>query len=66
MSPLSLKAYFLCNERKLMKKRVRQRANRKIKEKMLDIKNIYGVNDPTPHEAVKEIVKEFKKKQCQM
>lgn len=49
-----------------MKKRKKQRHNRRIKEKMLDIKNMCGVNDPTPHEAVKEIIKEFKKKQCQM
>ena len=49
-----------------MKNRKKQRHNRKIKEEMLDRKDMCGVNDPTPYEAVKEIIKEFKKKQCQM
>lgn len=46
-----------------MKNRKKQRHNRRIKEKMLDSKNLCGVNDPTPYEAVKEIIKEFKKRQ---
>ena len=49
-----------------MKNRKKQRHNRRIKEEMLDRKNMCGINDPTPYEAVKEIIKEFKKKQCQM
>ena len=49
-----------------MKNRKKQRYNRKIKEEMLDRKDACGLNDPTPYEAVKEIIKEFKKKQCQM
>ena len=49
-----------------MKNRKKQRHNRKIKEQMLDRKDMCGLNDPTPYEAVKEIIKEFKKKQCQM
>ena len=49
-----------------MKNRKKQRHNRRIKEEMLDGKDMCGLNDPTPYEAVKEIIKEFKKKQCQM
>ena len=49
-----------------MKNRRKQRHNRRIKEELLDRKDICGLNDPTPYEAVKEIIKEFKKKQCQM
>lgn len=49
-----------------MKNRKKQRHNRRIKEELLDRKDICGINDPTPYEAVKEIIKEFKKKQCQM
>ena len=49
-----------------MKNRKKQRHNRRIKEELLDRKDICGLNDPTPYEAVKEIIKEFKKKQCQM
>ena len=43
-----------------MKNRNRQRHNRKIKEEMLDLKDMCGVNDSTPYEAVKEIIREFK------
>lgn len=43
-----------------MKNRNRQRHNRKVKEDMLDLRNMCGVKDPTPYEAVKEIIKEFK------
>lgn len=49
-----------------MKNRKKQRHNRRIKEELLDRKDMCGLNDPTPYEAVKEIIKEFKKKQCQM
>ena len=49
-----------------MKKRDKQRHNRKIKEEILERKTLYGANDPTPYEAVKEIIKEFKRGQCQM
>ena len=49
-----------------MKNRKKQRHNRRIKEELLDRKDICGLNDPTPYEAVKEIIKEFKKKQCQI
>lgn len=49
-----------------MKNRKKQRHNRKIKEEFLDRKDMCGLNDPTPYETVKEILKEFKKKQCQM
>ena len=49
-----------------MKNRKKQRHNRKIKEELLDRKDMCGLNDPTPYEAVKKIIKEFKKKQCQM
>lgn len=45
-----------------MKNRNKQRFNRKIKEEMLDLKSIYGYKDPTPQQAVREIIKEFKKK----
>ena len=49
-----------------MKNRKKQRHNRRIKEELLDRKDMCGLNDLTPYEAVKEIIKEFKKKQCQM
>lgn len=49
-----------------MMNRKKQRHNRKIKEKLLDRKDMCRLNDPTPYEAVKEIIKEFKKKQCQI
>ena len=43
-----------------MKNRDRQRHNRRVKEEMLDLRNMCGVKDPTPYEAVKVIIKEFK------
>lgn len=43
-----------------MRNRERQRANRKIKEELIKLKDSCGVNDPTPYEAVKELVKSFK------
>lgn len=45
-----------------MKNRNRQRHNRRVKEEMLDLKDMCGVKDPTPYEAVKEIIKEFKQR----
>ena len=39
-----------------MKNRKRQRLNRKRKEERLNRKDICGVNDPTPYEAVKNII----------
>lgn len=44
-----------------MKNRDRQRANRKLKEELLDFRDVCGVKDPTPYEAVKEIIAEMKK-----
>ena len=44
-----------------MKSRDRQRANRRLKEELLDLKDSCGVNDPTPYEAVREIIQEFRK-----
>ena len=43
-----------------MKNRARQRENRKIKEEMLDLRDMCGIKDPTPYEAVKEIIRELK------
>ena len=48
-------------ERRIMKKRERQRANRKVKEQMLSLKDTCGVCDPTPYEAVRELINEFKR-----
>ena len=45
-----------------MKKRDRQRLNRKMKEEMLDAKNLYGKRDPTPYNAVRNIILEKYKK----
>ena len=45
-----------------MRNRARQRANRKLKEEMLDLRDLCGVKEPTPYEAVKVIIiNEFKK-----
>lgn len=44
-----------------MKRRDKQRFNRQIKEETLELRNLFGNNDPTPYKAVKEIQKEFKK-----
>lgn len=41
-----------------MKNRIRQRSNRRIKEEIIDLKNSCGFYDPTPYEAVKQIIKE--------
>lgn len=62
MSSLTYKGVIrLTPEGRVMKNRQRQRANRRLKEEMLDLKDMCGVNDPTPREAVKEIINEFKK-----
>ena len=39
-----------------MKNRNRQRHNRRVKEEMLDLRDMCGVKDSTPYEAVKEII----------
>lgn len=44
-----------------MKTRAKQRANRKLKLAMLDRRDICGVKDPTPHEAVKELIEESRR-----
>ncbi|MCR5322178.1 MAG: hypothetical protein K6E85_02675 [Lachnospiraceae bacterium] len=44
-----------------MKTRDRQRANRRLKEEMLELRDTCGVKDPTPYEAVKDIIKELRK-----
>ena len=41
-----------------MKTRAKQRANRKLKLAMLDRRDACGVYDPTPYEAVKEMIEE--------
>ena len=46
-----------------MKNRDRQRVNRRIKGMMLSVANEYGVADPTPYEAVKEYIRELRKKE---
>ena len=45
-----------------MKNRIRQRSNRRIKEEILDLKNSCGFYDPTPYEAVKQIIREEREK----
>ena len=44
-----------------MKNRDRQRHNRRVKEELLDLRNMSGVKDPTPYEAVKEMIEENKR-----
>ena len=41
-----------------MKNRIRQRANRRKKEEMLDYRDICGIKDPTPYEAVRNMLTE--------
>ena len=50
--------------------RAKQRANRKIKaheislgihEEPIDKRNFYGIQDPTPYEAVKNIIRKERK-----
>ncbi len=45
-----------------MKNRIKQRSNRRIKEELLDLKNACGVYDPTPYEAVMQIIREEREK----
>jgi hypothetical protein len=40
-----------------MKNRDKQRMNRRIVNELLSLKDICGTKDPTPYEAVKEIVR---------
>ena len=44
-----------------MKNRERQRANRRRKEERLDRCNCYGLQDPTPRQAVQNIINEAKR-----
>ena len=44
-----------------MKTRTKQRANRKLKLAMLDRRDACGIYDPTPYEAVKEMIEENKR-----
>ena len=44
-----------------MKNRYRQRTNRKSAHELLGLRDICGNKDPTPYEAVKEIVRTSKK-----
>ena len=44
-----------------MKKRTRQRANRRLKEELLELRDSSGIKDPTPYEAVKKIINEIRK-----
>ena len=61
MSSLTQKGVILITpEGRVMKKRDRQRTNRRLKEQMLDLKDACGINDPTPREALKEIINEFR------
>ena len=48
-----------------MKNRIRQRINRRIKEEMLDLRNAGGFHDPTPYEAVKQIIRKNKELKTQ-
>jgi hypothetical protein len=63
MSPLSTDVYLgHPNGGTDMKNREKQRHNRKIKEEMLKLKDSCGVIDPTPHEAVKGLIKQYQHK----
>ena len=44
-----------------MKNREKQRNNRRKKEEMVSQKDLCGIYDPTPHEAVKRIVHKSRK-----
>jgi hypothetical protein len=46
-----------------MKKRDKQRDNRRKKEEMVSLKDSCGIYDPTPHEALKRIVRGFHKEE---
>ena len=43
-----------------MKNRERQRANRKLKEERLALRDYCGIMDPTPYEAVKNMIRQEK------
>lgn len=43
-----------------MKNRERQRANRKLKEDRLALRDYCGIKDPTPYEAVKNMIRQEK------
>ena len=44
-----------------MRNREKQRENRRLKSELLDRKDICGINDPTPYEAVKKIIRTSRK-----
>lgn len=44
-----------------MRNRKKQRENRRLKYELLDLKDICGINDPTPYEAVKKIIRTSRK-----
>ena len=44
-----------------MKNRNRQRLNRRLKEELVSLRDSCGVKDPTPYEAVRSIIREFRK-----
>ena len=48
--------------RSVMRDRSKQRANRRMKQEFLDMRNNVGILDPTPYQAVKNMVNEEKKK----
>ena len=44
-----------------MKNREKQRANRRMKQEFLSMRNDMGIKDPTPYYAVKHMVEQEKK-----
>ena len=44
-----------------MRNRKIQRENRRLKYELLDLKDLCGINDPTPYEAVKKIIRTSRK-----
>ena len=44
-----------------MKGRERQRENRRKKEERLESRNYYGLQDPTPRQAIDNIIREARK-----
>ena len=44
-----------------MKNREKQRANRRMKQEFLSMRNDMGIKDPTPYHAVKHMVEQEKK-----
>lgn len=45
-----------------MRDRSKQRANRRMKQEFIDMRNNVGILDPTPYHAVKNMVNEEKRK----